>query len=277
MLARMRQIKESSHLRFEKAKIGKNLRDAVDNNDLDSVVNIVKVHGHDPIIINSVDAINYFISDPAYGNTALSRAAVHGEAGIVRALLEAPAINVNSVDQSFQTNTPLLAAVIYKHADVVKALATRPEINANVVGRFGQTALMLALAQCPDAVTAILSIPDINVNFCGEADGYTALHLLAKYTDKHLKVVPEHVKSFLAVPELKLDVRDRAGWTPLMHAAKAGNRALVDALLNAGADHGITNRSGSTAAKIAHYYGHERIEERITRQEDQDNSLYMNL
>jgi ankyrin repeat protein len=136
---------------------------------------------------------------------------------------------------------------------------------------------MLALAQCPDAVTAILSIPDIDVNFCGDAERYTALHLLAMYTDKYLKEVPDHVKSLLAVPELKLDVLDRAGWTPLMHAAKAGNGTLVDALLNAGADHGITNRSGCTAAKIAQYYGHEHIEERITRQEDQDNSLYMNL
>jgi ankyrin repeat protein len=238
---------------------------------------LCKVHGHDPIIINTVDAINYFISDPAYGNTALSRAAVHGEAGIVRALLEAPSINVNSVDQSFQTNTPLLAVVISKHPDVVRALVTHPEINANVVGRFGQTALMLALAQCPDAVTAILSIRDIDVNFCGEVDRCTALHLLAKHSNKHLKEVPDHVKGFLAVPELKLDVLDKAGWTPLMHAAKAGNRALVDALLNAGADHGIANRSGCTAAKIAQYYGHERIEERIARQEDQDNSHYMNL
>jgi hypothetical protein len=41
MLARMRQMKESSHLRFEKAKIGKKLRNAVDKNDLDSIVNIV--------------------------------------------------------------------------------------------------------------------------------------------------------------------------------------------------------------------------------------------
>lgn len=52
------------------------------------------------------------------------------------------------------------------------------------------------------------------------------------------------------------NAKQRHGWTPLHGAAHSGDRAVVEALLAAGADRTITNDEGRTAADIARDAGH---------------------
>ncbi len=72
---------------------------------------------------------------------ALFRAARAGNADVVKALLTAPSVDVNAVDE--HGNTPLIEAARFGHDDVVRALlSARADVKAK--NDDGKTALMLA-------------------------------------------------------------------------------------------------------------------------------------
>ena len=56
-----------------------------------------------------------------------------------------------------------------------------------------------------------------------------------------------------------VNVRNQRGWTPLMHAATAGDGLLVPVLLDAGAALDAQAPDGATALFIAALHGHEGI------------------
>ena len=58
---------------------------------------------------------------------------------------------------------------------------------------------------------------------------------------------------------IDLDARDLYGWTPLMTAACAGAFEACEALLDAGADSSISDRSGNTCLRLAGKNGHRGV------------------
>ena len=60
-----------------------------------------------------------------------------------------------------------------------------------------------------------------------------------------------------------VNVRDKNGWTPLMHAANQGYTSVIPHLLKAGADLDVQATDGATAIFIAALHGHSEIVEAL--------------
>ena len=58
---------------------------------------------------------------------------------------------------------------------------------------------------------------------------------------------------------IDLDARDLYGWTPLMTSACAGALEATEALLDAGADTSVADRSGNTCTRLAAKNGHRGV------------------
>lgn len=54
-----------------------------------------------------------------------------------------------------------------------------------------------------------------------------------------------------------MNVQNRGGWTPLIYAASAGQKAALEVLLKHGAAVNVQNCQGRTAAIVAAMYGHD--------------------
>lgn len=129
-------------------------------------------------------------------------------------------------------------------------------IDMDRVDRDGRTALHFATLKTHRAAAALLlergadrRIPDV--------DGNTAIHLSAASDD------PLLMRLFLS--RSMLDVRDRAGNTPLHHAAGWGRVENVRLLLAAGAAPGLKNKAGQTALEVAEASGRKRVVELLQR------------
>ena len=85
---------------------------------------------------------------------ALFRAATAGDADTVRALLAAPGVDINGLDENW--NTPLMQAARFGHDDVVRALLIA-RANVNARNREGKTALTLAAAGGHDETVRLLT------------------------------------------------------------------------------------------------------------------------
>lgn len=119
--------------------------------------------------VNSVDNV---------GATSLYGAARHDQEDLVRLLLQQEATKVNLTTYQY---TPLMAAALNGYIGIVKAFLPiqRLEINKGSEER-GHTALMVAaLYNEPEAVEALLTHPDIDIN-CQDEGGSTALILAAE-------------------------------------------------------------------------------------------------
>ena len=126
------------------------------------------------------------------------------------------------------------------------------------------------------------------------ADGFTALHFASYFgqaaiahillekgakpdavANNPTRVMPLHSAASarnLEAARLLLDhgalvnARQQAGWVPIHAAAQNGDRAMVDLLLQRGADPGLTNDDGKTAAMVAADKGHPEIAALLTKQ-----------
>ena len=88
MFARIHQKMELSRQRREKLNISASLRLAVDENDLDKVIVIIKAHGNDPSIMNTYEGDNLVIgSKGCWVRPPLCNAVAKGDVAMVRALL----------------------------------------------------------------------------------------------------------------------------------------------------------------------------------------------
>ena len=67
---------------------------------------------------------------------------------------------------------------------------------------------------------------------------------------------------------MDINASDDAGFTPLMYAATInfGDTATLSALLAAGADRTIKNRSGQTPLQQARHLGHTRLARVLAQQ-----------
>ena len=62
---------------------------------------------------------------------------------------------------------------------------------------------------------------------------------------------------------MNVNQKDKSTNTPLLLAAKIGDRQVVDALLSNGADPNIKNKAGATALMLAAKYGHDHVIEQL--------------
>jgi ankyrin repeat protein len=81
-----------------------------------------------------------------------------------------------------------------------------------------------------------------------EARGWSVLHLVAKSASRY---GTEAIRIFLeAGAETIIDVQDKEGKTALHFAAEANNRAMVQELLNSGANLSIQTKDGKAAIDL---------------------------
>ncbi|MCY4586920.1 MAG: ankyrin repeat domain-containing protein [Bryobacterales bacterium] len=163
----------------------------------------------------------------------------------------------------------VMQAVYYRRNEVLSILlATNPPLDLFEAAALGKRELMAMLVDEDPAEIAACS-----------PDGFTPLHLSCFFghyhcsqllirgaadvnaiADNPMAVAPIHSAAAgrnLDIVKLLLDngacvnARQHGGWTALHAAAMNGDQAMVDALLEAGADAGLKSDDGKTAADMA--------------------------
>ena len=179
------------------------------------------------------------------GTTALHWAAHLDDVETVDALIAAGA------DVSAENRygvTPLSLASINGNAVIVGQLL-RAGADANWSSREGQTALMTAARTGDVDTVEVLLASGADVNATETWRGQTALMWTA---------AERHVGVSEALLRHGADVRARSpgGLTPLLFAARAGDRDIVRALLDVGADIDEVDDDGNTPMVLAILNGH---------------------
>lgn len=219
----------------EKEELINSLLDAARDGDLAKVKEFLKA-GADPN--GSIEG------DDGRPPTALELAACEGHADVVHVLLQSGA----SIKQSGAD--ALECAVIFGRSTIVKIL-----LDAGAGPNKGteeDTLLGELFANCsgnePDPrpeIVRLLIAAGIDINMHAAVTGRTVLHTAAG------DVVPHDVFQMLLKAGADVNARDSEKWTPLMHAAEAGNDAFARDLIDAGADINLANSHGQTALMIA--------------------------
>lgn len=140
-------------------------------------------------------------------------AAIEGDLEAMQELIKV--VDVNA--QYDNGDTALKIAANEGHEHIVKFLLGVPKINVNLKGRDGETALMMAAFEGhTNIVKLLLQCPDIDVNIQNN-DG---VHVLNKAVGS-----ANTVKQLLAMPGIKLNLKDKWADTPLKRAIMRGKNS----------------------------------------------------
>ena len=145
----------------------------------------------------------------------------------------------------------LVLAVREGSMRVLNALLAHPGIDLEAKAMNGNTALMMAAFKRNRPASEALLAKGAAVNRAG----WTPLHYAAASGD-------DAIASMLIARKAKLDAlspKESGAYTPLMMAAREGQAAMVALLLEQGADAGLKNTEGLTAARIAERAGQTDI------------------
>jgi ankyrin repeat protein len=177
-------------------------------------------------------------------STALSAAAATGQVPIVEALLRAGA----KLDAStpYGTGTALAAAAATGSVPVVKLLLARGA-DVQAARPDGVTVLMYAALNGSEEIVRELLRRKVDVN-AKDNDGATALIDAAR--GDH----PEAGRLLLS-SGASIDAADRHGWTALMNAAVYGHADFIKLLVGKGANPNAREGKGRTALILAAMYG----------------------
>src|SRR5690606_17790389 len=128
---------------------------AANHDRLTKALKIIEKHGDNPAVMNGDGAA--IIDKRSYDGSAALLVAIHKKHNaLARALLSAPAININSndgyciskynrEDRFYETyNTPLTAALGKRNAEMTEALLNFPNIDINLISSAKQTPLICA-------------------------------------------------------------------------------------------------------------------------------------
>lgn len=157
----------------------------------------------------------------AHGCSALHYAAEDGDVQLVGLLLADSRINVNA--QNHHGSTPLHLAAKAGHVGVVNRLLMASTIDVDAKNGKGHTALWNATQECYDQVASRLLLEDVDVNCTGTSDltdRLTPLHHAVKARNRAL------VHQLLAKATADPNVPDEGGRTPLWWAAAVGDLVL---------------------------------------------------
>ncbi|MGV8122785.1 MAG: ankyrin repeat domain-containing protein [Candidatus Xenobiia bacterium LiM19] len=252
-------------------------------NSLDEAIALDSVEILNAIISNNPESLDSF---KKY-NAALDRAACWGSKRVMSFLLKSHALAYTSVD----LDKPMISASIFGYKDIVKLLLSYG-VDANSNPNNNYTPLYRALTCGNGRVFVLYYDPragryqsvNMQVQFCNPEDYIEIVKMLiAAGADVNVK--PEHktnpmkgtyplqiaaIKGWTEMAELLLSAGARGvinekddvyHYTPLHHAAEQGNKALVELLVNNGADKEVKDDQGRTPLKIAEEKGHIEIVE----------------
>ena len=178
---------------------------------------------------------------------SLHRAALEGNVGSIRALLE-QGVDVEEALEDGQT--PLMLAALRGHHKAVKTLVAAGA-NIDATTSKGWTTLMNAVRNKDKSTVALLVSNGADVNHLSP-DRWTAL-AEASYQSQ-----TDIIKILL---DCGADTESRSShdWTPLMHASYKGDEMAVALLLDAGADVNVTSQHDETAVLLATAGGHASV------------------
>lgn len=201
-------------------------------------------------------------ADSRKGQNALMWAAAEGHSGVVEFLL-AHGADVKAVSQG--GFTPLVFAAQKGDAKSVASLL-QAGLDPNYTLPGGASVLEMAVrGSKTEAAEALLDSgakPDL-----ADASGYTALHFAAQAGN--LKLV-QHLLAKHANPNLrtaKINAGERGNFfrgpsgeqTPLLLAARANHKDVMEALVKAGADPAVKAQDGGTLLMAAAGSGHVEV------------------
>ncbi|ASJ75109.1 ankyrin repeat domain-containing protein [Granulosicoccus antarcticus] len=187
---------------------------------------------HEPAQLLAITASN--------GKSALMVAAKLGELPLVISLVDAGA----RVNDTTQTNgTAFMFAVLGNQKKTAQWLMNR-NADIHVIGSNGWNALSIAAAKGYVDLLQWLIVEHADAQL---RDVYWFTPLMRAVENNHDEVA----SVLLELPNTDVNVQDEFGNTSLHHAVSADNAAMVELLLQHGADTNIRNRNGSVAAMLA--------------------------
>ena len=145
----------------------------------------------------------------------------------------------------------LVIAVREGSMRVLDVLLAHPGTNLEAQAMNGNTALMMAAYKKNRRAAEALLAKGAQVN----RPGWTPLHYAAASGDEEIARLLLERK---ATPDA-VSPRASGAYTPLMMAAREGQAGVAQLLLAAGADTGLKNTEGLTAAQIAERAAHTGI------------------
>ncbi len=193
----------------------------------------------------------------AYDWTPLHWAARRGNEAVFKVFLSAQGINVNAVTKDGRT--ALHVAVEEGHRDIVEALLEVQGIKVNVQNENGMTPLHVASQNGHESVIkALLSVQGIDV-YARDKDGRTPLDVATSYGRAVMM-------GTLDPKEINFNISDKKGRTLLHLAAKNGQVAVIETLLNTnGINFDVRDRNGWTLLHVAAKNGHEIVVKALLR------------
>ncbi|WP_339939476.1 ankyrin repeat domain-containing protein [Undibacterium luofuense] len=158
--------------------------------------------------------------------------------GTIETMLKA-GFDVNTREKA-RGETLLMIAAREKSLKALSYLARHPKTDKEARASNGDTALMLAAFGGSLPAVKILVEAEAEVN----QPGWTALHYGAASGSTE-------VVAYLLENHAYIDAEAPNGLTPLMMAVLFGKRAVVELLLEQGADAALRNQKGQTAMDLA--------------------------
>jgi uncharacterized protein len=180
------------------------------------------------------------------GSTALYAAAESDRAAVVRLLLDKGA-DPNLPGRSGVT--PLGAAAFRGNVGVVDTLLAHGA-DAKIADRTGKAPIVYAAAFGFTAIVSRLIAAGVDPN-ARYGNDLTALMWAAGHDDGAGLRDIEAVIELLVERGAQLDLADNRGRTALMIAAENGHATVVELLLRHGADRSLRDRDGKTALELA--------------------------
>ena len=227
-------------------------------------LHIAAQEGHTEIVRLLIGAEGIEVNTPSeseYGNgwTPLHRAAFWGHKEVVELLLGAEGINVNAQEEGGWT--PLYSAAQEEHTEVVKVLLGAVGIDVNTPDKDGRTQLYSAAEKGHTEVVEKLIAAGANVNAQTQYGG-TPLHIAAFYGHK------KAVELLIGVEGINVNTQSRSGFTPLHSAAFCRHKEVVELLIGAGADADAQDKNGFTPLDIAMQNGHTAVADILREAQD---------
>jgi uncharacterized protein len=163
--------------------------------------------------------------------------------------LQARGFDINS--PSPDLSPPLVHALHLDHTRVAQYLAAQPELDLEATNETGENALMMAAIRGHLGLVQQLIERGAQVN----KPGWAPLHYAASHSGK--QALP--IVRLLLEQHAFIDTESPNKTTPLMMAAQYGTEAVVQLLLEEGAQPLQRNQQGLTAIDFARRSGREHI------------------